>query len=181
MIILGIDPGLANTGWGVIEHSPSRARCLAYGCVTTSATEPLPSRLAAVHDEIRDVIDRYGPGACAVESVYFGANAKSAFATGQARGVAVLATAAEGLPLAEYSPAQIKSVVVGAGAADKQQVQYMVRVLLGLDHVPRPDHAADALAVALCYARMSGARDLEDRTAEHDAAQRSTPGQGVAR
>ena len=92
MIILGIDPGLANTGWGVIEHGPSRARCLAYGCVTTAATDPLPSRLAAVHDEIRDVIDRYSPGACAVESVYFGANAKSAFATGQARGAALLAT-----------------------------------------------------------------------------------------
>lgn len=165
MIILGIDPGLANTGWGVILHEGSRARCLAYGCVTTLSTDPLPHRLAAVHDEISDVIARYRPTECAVESVFFGSNAKSAFATGQARGAALVATAADGLSLAEYSPAQIKSVVVGEGGADKQQIQYMVRVLLGLDHTPSPDHAADALAVALCYAHLAQARSIEQGAA----------------
>ena len=150
-IVLGIDPGLANTGWGVIEISGATRRCVAYGCVTTHADEPLPRRLAAVHDEIRDVIRRYGPTECAVESVYFGANARSAFATGQARGAAILAMAESGLELGEYSPVQIKSAVVGSGSAEKNQVQYMVRVMLGLDEEPRPDHAADALAAALCH------------------------------
>ena len=157
MIILGIDPGLANTGWGVIESRGSSHRCLAYGCITTATTEALPARLARIHDELVEVIDRYVPHACAAESVYFGANAKSAFATGQARGVALLATSAAGLRIGEYSPVQVKSTVVGSGTADKRQVQYMVRVLLGLDAEPTPDHAADALAVAICHAHMAGA------------------------
>lgn len=155
MIILGIDPGLANTGWGVIESIGPRHRCLAYGCITTSAEEPVPERLSRVHREIRDVIGRYRPHACAVENVYFSTNAKSAFATGQARGVALLALADAGLELGEYSPVQIKASVVGTGGADKAQVGYMVRVLLGLDHVPAPDHAADALAAAICHAHMA--------------------------
>lgn len=150
-IVLGIDPGLANTGWGVIEISGAARRCVAYGCVTTRADEPLPRRLAAIHDEIRDVIRRYGPTECAVESVYFGSNAKSAFATGQARGAAILAMAEHGLELGEYSPVQIKSAVVGSGSAEKNQIQYMVRAMLDLDEEPRPDHAADALAAALCH------------------------------
>jgi len=156
VIILGIDPGLANTGWGVLEHQGSRFRCLAYGCVTTKAGEQIPSRLATVHEGIVDVIRAYRPEEVAVESVFFGSNAKSAFATGQARGVALLALAESGLVLGEYSPVQIKSAVCGSGRADKSQVQYMVRVVLGLDHEPRPDHAADALAAAICHANLRG-------------------------
>ncbi len=156
MIILGIDPGLANTGWGVIETSGSHHRCVAYGCITTSAEDSTPDRLARVHREVATVIARYTPVACAVESVFFGSNAKSAFATGQARGVALLALADAGLELGEYSPVQIKSTVVGTGTADKAQVAYMVRVLLGLDHEPAPDHAADALAAAVCHAHQCG-------------------------
>lgn len=156
MIILGIDPGLANTGWGVIETHGSRYRCLAYGCICTSATEPLPARLALVYDEVIAVIERYRPVECAVENVYFGSNAKSAFATGQARGVALLALAGAGLGLGEYSPVQIKGTVVGTGTAEKSQVQYMVRVLLGLAQQPEPDHAADALAAAICHAHHRG-------------------------
>jgi crossover junction endodeoxyribonuclease RuvC len=98
------------------------------------------------------VIGRYSPRECAVESVYFGTNAKTAFATGQARGVAVLATADAGLVLGEYGPGEIKMAVVGSGSADKGQVQYMVRTILGLDQEPSPDHAADALAAAICHA-----------------------------
>lgn len=154
MIILGIDPGLANTGWGVIETEGSRYRCLAYGCITTRASHPLAERLRQVHSEIRDVIVRYHPCECAVESVFFGTNAKSAFATGQARGVALLATADAALGLAEYSPVQIKGAVVGTGTAEKDQVAYMVRTLLGLDHEPAPDHASDALATAICHAHL---------------------------
>lgn len=156
MIILGIDPGLANTGWGVIETSGSRFRCIAYGCVTTESTLELPDRLARIHESLCGVVERYSPAECAVESVYFSNNAKTAFSTGQARGVAILA--ARDMPVGEYGPGEIKLAVVGAGDADKRQVQYMVRVVLGLKDEPKPDHAADALAAAICHANArSGA------------------------
>ena len=162
MIILGIDPGLANTGWGIIERDGPRCRAVAYGCISSKADEPLAQRLARIHDEIRAVIVRYRPAECAVESIFFGTNAKSAFATGQARGVALLATVDAQLVLAEYSPVQIKSVVTGTGTADKNQVTYMVRLQLALDHDPKPDHAADALAVAMTHATMRDRRALEE-------------------
>ncbi|MDI6712643.1 MAG: crossover junction endodeoxyribonuclease RuvC [Anaerosomatales bacterium] len=162
MIILGVDPGLANTGWGIIEQAGTRLRCLAYGCVTTDASEGLPERLSRIHETLVAVIDRYAPAECGIESVYFGTNARSAFATGQARGVALLALAEKGLELGEYSPAQIKDAVVGVGSAEKQQVGYMVRVLLGLDHVPAPDHAADALAAAICHAHARAAARFQE-------------------
>jgi len=165
VIILGIDPGLANTGWGVIERSGSTCRAVAYGCISTRADEPLAARLTRIHDEIRTVIAHYSPDECAVESVFFGTNAKSAFATGQARGVALLATADAALELAEYSPVQIKSVVVGSGTAEKHQVAYMVRTLLALDHEPTPDHASDALAAAITHAHLRDSRALERRGA----------------
>ena len=161
MIILGIDPGLANTGWGVVEQLESRSSCLAYGCVTTRAETPVAQRLSEVHDAIAEVVSRYRPDECAVESVFFGANAKSAFATGQARGVALLATVEAQIEIAEYSPVQVKRAIVGSGTADKRQVQYMVRTLLALDHDPAPDHASDALAVALCHVNFRGRRSLE--------------------
>ncbi len=157
VIILGIDPGLAHTGWGVVERSGSRCTPIAYGCISTHPDQSLAQRLALIHDEVRAVIERYGPAECAVESVYFGTNAKSAFATGQARGVAVLATAERSVVLAEYSPVQVKSSVAGSGSADKRQVAFMVRTLLELDHEPKPDHAADALAVAITHARLRDA------------------------
>lgn len=165
MIILGIDPGLANTGWGIIEQSGSRSRCVAYGCITTRADEQLAQRLSAIHDGIVSVIERYKPAECAVESVFFGSNAKSAFATGQARGVALLATAASRIELAEYSPVQIKSVVVGSGTADKKQMQYMAKAILGLDHEPKPEHSADALAAAICHAALRRQAALERSSA----------------
>jgi crossover junction endodeoxyribonuclease RuvC len=161
VIILGIDPGLAHTGWGVIERKGTSYRPLAYGCITTRAGDTVAERLRTIHDEILAVISRYDPAECAVESVFFGTNAKSAFATGQARGVALLATADAVLPLGEYSPVQIKSVVVGTGTADKRQVTFMVRTVLALDHDPAPDHAADALAVAICHGNLRDRRILE--------------------
>lgn len=161
MIILGIDPGLANTGWGVVERRGAKLHCVAYGCITTAASAPLSARLRTIHDEVVSVVDRYRPEECGIESVFFGTNAKSAFATGQARGVALLATAGAELPIGEYSPVQIKNVVVGSGSADKDQVQYMVRTLLALDHVPRPDHASDALATAITHAHLRDRAELE--------------------
>ncbi|MDR1013772.1 MAG: crossover junction endodeoxyribonuclease RuvC [Coriobacteriales bacterium] len=154
LVILGIDPGLANTGWGVVEQRGARLRALAYGCVTTEAHEGIAVRLKHIHDGIAAAIERYRPAELGIEVVYFGANTKSALATGQARGAALVAAAAYGLEVGEYSPTQIKQVTVGEGHAAKQQVQYMVKALLGLDHEPAPDHAADALAVALCHARL---------------------------
>jgi len=165
VIILGIDPGLANTGWGVIEREGPRCRAIAYGCIETRSAEPLAVRLSRIHQEVLTVIERYCPEECAVESVFFGTNAKSAFATGQARGVALLATADARLILAEYSPVQIKSVVAGSGAADKRQVTFMVRSCLALDHDPRPDHAADALAAALTHAALRDMREREEVSA----------------
>lgn len=163
MIVLGIDPGLANTGWGVVEAHGASYRCLAYGCVTTPVTLSLCERLAAIYDEIAQVIERYRPAECSVESIYFGVNAKSAFATGQARGAALLAAAKAGLALGEYGPSEIKLAVVGTGTADKRQVQFMVRQLLGLESEPQPDHAADALAAGICHANRCGSRDAMRR------------------
>jgi crossover junction endodeoxyribonuclease RuvC len=154
VIILGIDPGLANTGWGVIEQLRSKKRALAYGCVTTEATDGIAVRLKQIHDGIAAVIERYHPQELGIEVVYFGSNAKSALATGQARGAALVAVAARGLVVGEYSPTRIKQVIVGEGHADKRQVQYMVKTMLALDHTPSPDHAADALAAALCHAQL---------------------------
>ena len=154
LLIMGIDPGLANTGWGIIEVSGSRKRCVAYGCFTTSAEDPTDTRLKVIHDGIRSVIARYRPTELGIESIFFAANVRSAIATGQARGAALVAVAADGLAVGEYTPLQIKQTVVGNGTADKKQVQYMVRVILGLDHEPRPDHAADALGAAICHAHF---------------------------
>lgn len=149
MIVLGIDPGLKNTGWGVIEQQGSRLRCIAYGCISTDSKRSDSIRLSEIHDGLRVVIGRFAPNEAAIESVYFSNNAKSAFATGQARGVAVLAVSS--LVLGEYGPGEIKLAVVGNGDADKRQVQYMVRSILGLPRDPEPDHAADALAAAICH------------------------------
>ena len=150
-IALGIDPGLANTGWGVVERDGSRYRCLAYGCVATSSEMELSRRLKKIHDQMAAVIDRYGPTCVGIETVWFGENITAAFATGQARGAALVACADAALSVGEYAPKNITSTVVGTGDADKRQVQYMVRQLLGLEADPKPDHAADALAAAMCY------------------------------
>lgn len=154
VIILGIDPGLANTGWGVIELTGSKKRPVAYGCIATEPTVEIATRLKHIHDEISLVIERYRPSELSIEAVYFGSNAKSALATGQARGAALVAVAARQLKVGEYSPTQIKQVIVGTGRAGKNQIQYMVKTMLCLDHEPSPDHAADALAAALCHAQL---------------------------
>lgn len=155
-IILGIDPGLANTGWGIVSQQGPRLACLAYGCVSTPAQIELSQRLAKIHGQIGAVIERYQPSCVGIETVWFGQNITAAFATGQARGAALVACAQTGLEVGEFTPKQIKLAVVGAGGAEKEQVQYMVKQLLGLSAVPKPDHAADALAAAICYTTHQG-------------------------
>lgn len=155
-IILGIDPGLANTGWGVVRQAGSRLTCVAYGCVSTPAQAELSQRLLKIHEQIGAVAERFRPSCVGIETVWFGQNITAAFATGQARGAALVACAAHGLAVGEFTPRQIKMAVVGTGSADKEQVQYMVRQLLRLDAPPQPDHAADALAAAICYTTHEG-------------------------
>lgn len=160
MIILGIDPGLAHTGWGVIETRGSVCRARAYGCVTTRSSEPIDQRLGTIYDEVARVIEAYRPTHLAIEKIFFGENVRSAIATAQARGVAIVACARAGLEVGEYTPMQIKQAVVGTGGADKYQVIYMVRHVLALGHDPHPDHAADALAAAICHANLSRTKSV---------------------
>jgi len=159
--ILGIDPGLLHTGWAVIAtgglgRSVNGARAIAYGVISTRPDDLLSVRLAAVYDGLTAVIEKYHPVSCALEGVFFGLNAKTALSLGQARGAAILATAQRGLSMGEYPPATIKDTIVGEGRAEKEQVAYMVRRLLALDHDPKPDHCSDALAVALTHLTLGG-------------------------
>lgn len=160
MIILGIDPGLAHTGWGIVETRGSLCRARAYGCVTTSSSQPIDQRLGKIFDEISQVIETYNPTQLAIEKVFFGENVRSAIATAHARGAAIVACSRAGLLVGEYTPMQIKQAIVGTGSADKRQVIYMVRNVLQLDHDPRPDHAADALAAAVCHANLSRTKSV---------------------
>jgi crossover junction endodeoxyribonuclease RuvC len=158
MIVLGIDPGTANTGYGVVASDPARPgrlRALDGGVVETPAGLALERRLTAIHARVLELIDEHAPQAVAVEDLYFGANARSALAVGQARGVVLLAAGQRGLPCAAYTPQQVKGAVCGSGRADKAQVQQMVGRLLSLPQPPAPDHAADALAVAICHANRA--------------------------
>ena len=150
-IVLGIDPGLAHTGWGVVRQDGTKLSCLAYGCVTTGTGDPLAARLLKIKRQIEGVIDRYQPTCLGIETIWFGENVTAAFGTGQARGAALVACAEAGLVVGEYTPNAIKMAVVGQGHAEKSQVQYMVAKILGLSAEPQPDHAADALAAAICF------------------------------
>lgn len=150
-IILGIDPGLAHTGWGVIRQSGPRLECIAYGCVETSSGHDLPYRLKKIYQQIDAVIKRFKPSCAAIETVWFGQNTTAGIFTSQARGAAIVACAMGDLVVGEYTPNEIKLAVVGEGMAGKEQVQYMVKKLLALDAPPKPDHAADALAAAICF------------------------------
>jgi crossover junction endodeoxyribonuclease RuvC len=163
LVILGIDPGLANTGWAIVECEGDRYRSRSFGCITTASGQPIPARLKCIHDGLVELIERERPDECAVENVYFSKNVQTAFATGQARGVAILATADAAIPVEEYGPSEIKQAVTGYGAADKSQVTYMIRTILRLREDPKPDHAADALAIAVCHANGRGVRKAAAR------------------
>jgi crossover junction endodeoxyribonuclease RuvC len=152
MIVLGIDPGTANTGYGVVERRGNRLAARDGGVITTRPEAPMQIRLANIHRRVSELLDQYGISVLAMEDIFFGRNVNSAFTVGQARGVVMLAAGQRRLPCISYTPQQIKYAVCGSGRADKDQVARMVQMLLALDNVPRPDHAADALAIAICHA-----------------------------
>jgi crossover junction endodeoxyribonuclease RuvC len=151
MIVLGIDPGLASTGYGVVARSQGRLTALDGGVIQTHAGVSQERRLAEIHGAIDDLLAEHEPDAVALEELYFGQNVRTAFAVGHARGAVMLAAGQRGLSCASYTPQQVKGAVCGNGRADKDQVARMVKTLLGLAEQPHPDHAADALAVAICH------------------------------
>ncbi|MGR6836567.1 crossover junction endodeoxyribonuclease RuvC [Syntrophomonas erecta] len=151
MLVLGIDPGTAITGYGLVEGQGSRERLVDYGTVLTSAGMEMPARLCIIQQELAQVIDKYRPQAMAIEQIYYHKNAKTVITVAQSRGVAIVTSASAGLPVYEYTPLQVKQSVVGYGQADKKQVQLMVQRILRMKEIPRPDDAADALAIALCH------------------------------
>jgi len=166
VIVLGIDPGLANTGYGVVARREGRLLALDGGVINTRAELPPERRLSEIHAAVDALLGEHRPDAVALEELYFGQNVRTAFAVGQARGVVLLAAGQHGVPCSHYTPQQVKGAVCGSGRAQKDQVARMVKVLLGLEREPRPDHAADALAVALCHANcaplataLAGARE----------------------
>ncbi len=160
MRIIGVDPGLADTGYGVIEESGGALRVIEYSCISTPKEMPFPDRLRAIYDEFSGALAEWKPEACAVEALYFAKNAKSAFQVGHARGVLIMCASLIGVPVYEYTPIQVKQALVGVGRAEKSQIQYMVKMLLKLEEPPQPEHAADALAVAICHANSSRMRAL---------------------
>jgi crossover junction endodeoxyribonuclease RuvC len=150
MITLGVDPGTARLGYGIVADD-GQPRALAFGVIETPAAHPMPRRLLTLYDAVAGLIGEYRPESLAIEQLFFARNVTTALSVGQARGVVLLAAARTDLSIAEYTPAEVKQAVVGYGKAAKSQMQEMVRLILGLDHVPQPDDAADALAIALCH------------------------------
>ncbi len=149
MIVLGIDPGTAALGYGIVESSRGRLREVDHGCLVTSPDTALPERLLAIHALVDELIALHSPRIVAIERLFFSKNVQTAFAVGQARGVVLLAAAQHRVPVVEATPNEVKSAIAGYGAADKEQVQRMVQLVLGMAELPRPDDAADALAIAV--------------------------------
>ena len=158
MIILGIDPGLAIVGWGVIEYSGSRFKVLGYGSVETPAHTPTEERLLRINEGISELINTYHPDVMAVEELFFTNNITTGIRVAEARGIILLAAELACVPIFEYTPPQVKQAVVGYGRAEKRQVISMVTMLLGLPKPPRPDDTADALAIAICHAHSGASR-----------------------
>ncbi len=156
MLILGIDPGYAIVGWGVINYEKSKFSAVDYGAVLTSSKDEFLSRLEKIYDDISNIVEKFKPEAMAVEKLYFQNNQKTAIDVAQARGVIVLAAKKHSLPVYEYTPLQIKSAITGYGKAVKPQVMQMVKRLLCLQSVPKPDDTADALAAAICHVQSFG-------------------------
>ncbi len=164
MRIIGIDPGIAITGYGIIDKHGNSYKSVCYGKITTEPQQSLSERLVYIYNSLMDIFDEYRPGYAAVEELFFNKNAKTVMVIGQARGVAILAAANAGLEVREYTPLQVKQAVAGYGRAEKKQVQKMVKLLLNLEQIPRPDDVADALAVALCQGSSYRMQNLLDRS-----------------
>jgi crossover junction endodeoxyribonuclease RuvC len=152
MRVVGIDPGTATTGYGVVDQSAGRLTLVAFGTICTPPDLALPGRLLELHNKLTELLTLHAPDTAAVESLFFQKNVRTALAVGQARGAALLALAEHSVPVSEYTPQEVKQAVTGYGGAEKRQVQTMVGTLLGLAQPPKPDDAADALAVAICHA-----------------------------
>ena len=160
MIILGIDPGYAIVGFGIIKYENGRLTVVDFGAITTPAGMSFPERLQCIYEDLSYLFDKYKPDVMAIEKLFFNTNQKTAIDVAQARGVIVLAAKMNGAECFEYTPLQVKQSVVGYGRAEKKQVQEMTRQLLGLSAVPKPDDTADALAMAICHAHCSGSHYL---------------------
>ena len=158
MRILGIDPGYAILGYGVLDMTGNHFSVVTYGSIITDSSMDMPSRLEVLYDGLNNIIETYRPEEAAIEELFFNNNAKTAILVGEARGVAVLACAKHKLNISEYTPLQIKQALVGYGRADKKQVQAMVKAILNLDAVPKPDDTADAVAAAICHGHSAGSR-----------------------
>ena len=158
VIILGIDPGLAIVGWGIVEYKSTRFRTIAYGSVQTPAGMKTEERLKLIYEGICELIQKYSPDAMAIEELFFNTNVTTGIRVAEARGVILLAAKQAGLEIQEYTPLQVKQAVVGYGRAEKKQVITMVTMLLGLSKPPKPDDTADALAIAICHAHSGGSR-----------------------
>ena len=155
MIIIGIDPGYAIVGIGVVEYVGNKFRTLEYNAITTPVGMPTVERLKKIYTEMTMYIDKYKPDAVAIEELFFNSNQKTAINVAQARGVLLVAVANKNVPISEYTPLQVKQSVTGYGRADKKQIQSMVKMILGLNVIPKPDDAADALALAICHAHSN--------------------------
>lgn len=151
MRVLGIDPGIAIVGYSILDYDNNKIKCLEYGFITTSSKSALPDRLSFIYQEMNKIIDEFQPDDCAFEELFFNKNVKTAITVSQARGVEILSCINKDLSLYEYTPLQIKQAVVGYGRADKRQVQETVKTILKFNEIPKPDDAADAIAVALCH------------------------------
>lgn len=160
MIILGIDPGFAIVGYGLLSYVGNRFTTIDYGTIKTAASTPFEERLLTIYDEMDLIIKKYSPDSMAIEELFFNSNAKTAIHVGQARGAIILCAMKNGLKLAEYTPLQVKQAVVGYGRAEKKQVEHMTKIILNLEEIPKEDDAADALAVAICHAHSSGSSML---------------------
>jgi len=151
MLVLGIDPGTATTGYGLVEYRESKERLLDYGTIKTAADMEMPLRLCKINRDLNLLIEEYNPDVVAVEELFYHNNSKTVITVAQGRGVAVMTAAGAGIEVVEYTPLQVKQAVVGYGKADKKQVQLMVQKILSMKDLPRPDDAADALAIAICH------------------------------
>lgn len=156
MIVLGIDPGYAIVGCGIVEYKSNHFRMLGYGAITTEAHTPFNERIEKIYDEATELMVKFRPDAMAIEKLFFNTNQKTAIDVAQARGALVLAAQKNNVPIFEYTPLQVKQSVVGYGRAEKKQVQEMTRVMLNLEKIPKPDDAADALAMAICHCHSAG-------------------------
>ena len=163
MVILGIDPGYAIVGCGVVRYEKNNFSLIGYGAITTDKDMPFNKRLKKIYDDLKELLDKFKPDAVSIERLYFNTNQKTAIDVAQARGAIVLAIEEKGIPIYEYTPLQVKQSIVGYGRAEKVQVQEMTRMFLHLDKIPKPDDAADALALAICHGHASDSLMIKNK------------------